>query len=125
MGFKKAEVAELILGMESGCIPKLVAAGHLKSIKEYCPEAQRRLTLITRDSVSKFQETYVSPVEIARATDYGPHTVVAQLSKCGLLPVFDAKTFRATFYVRSDVEKLLRTAPTAIKAKPPLAEIAQ
>jgi hypothetical protein len=112
-GLKKSEAVKMIVGMENGAIPKLISSGHLECIKEYCPKARRTLSLIPRSSVAAFQRTYVSPVEIALSSDDGPHTVVARLSRAGLQPTFDAKTFRATFYLRDQVRECLRSIESA------------
>lgn len=112
-GLKKSEAAKMIVGMENGAIPKLISSGHLECFKGFCPKARRMLSLIPRSSVAAFQLTYVSPVEIALSAGHGPHTIVARLSRAGLQPVFDAKTFRATFYLRSQICEFLRTSESA------------
>ncbi|MEH2468772.1 hypothetical protein V1281_001972 [Nitrobacteraceae bacterium AZCC 2161] len=106
-GLKKSEVVNMIIGMESGSIPKLISAGHLMAVKEYCPKARKTLSLIPRESVTAFQKKYISSVEIARSAACGPHTIVSRFSRSGLEPVFDAKTYRATFYLRSSVDRIL------------------
>lgn len=89
----KLEVTAGMKGMRYEFVVKMIEAGHLQVVKEFCPRVRRQLRLITRESFEAFRSRYVTLTKLGQLKDLHWRIVRRHLTSVGCDPayVWDAR----------------------------------
>lgn len=99
------EEAQAFLGITyDRTVNLLIAAGHLKVVKEFSPDARRLIRAISRDSAESFRSRFVALGELCQRAGIFPKQVRAHLQLAGILPVMLPQTVGAYFYDRKVID---------------------
>ncbi|MCD1642397.1 TniQ family protein [Aurantimonas coralicida] len=99
-GLTSGEVWRMIPGMKDKSMPKFIKAGYFDIIHEQDPETRRTLPMITRESVDRFREKYVSLGELCEKEGAHHATIRQRMDDAGITPVFGMREFGSVFYLR-------------------------
>jgi hypothetical protein len=100
------------LGMRRNGLDLIVAAGHIRTIKD-----ARRLRLLDRADVANFQTRYVSTTELSRSFRTSARTILSRLVDRGCRPAIElalGDRIEIRLYERSVVD-ILRRAPDSVE----------
>lgn len=104
--------ARKTLGMRRNGLDLIVAAGHIRTIKD-----ARRLRLLDRADVARFQTHYVSTTELSRSFRTSARTILFRLAERGCRPAIElalGDRIEIRLYERSVVD-ILRRAPDGVE----------
>lgn len=82
------DVRAEMLGMRYQFVVRMVEAGHLTVVREFCPKVRRHLRLITRESFEAFRDRYVTTSELAHGKDMHWRIVQRHLNSVGWKPAY-------------------------------------
>jgi len=111
-GLTKVEIEAETPGMKHEVLNPLIAAGHLTVAQEFCPDARRRMPVVTRESYEAFKARYLTLTEICRAKNLNVRSAKRHLDAAGLVPAFDPAAFNNVIYERTKaLDAALRDCP--------------
>lgn len=104
-GLTREEALKAISGVSATGLDYLIGAKLLDTFDGHHPQAQRTMTMLATDSVTRFKAQYVTLRELSE--EYGLHykTVKARLKRAGVDPALDPSDANFYAFDRAEVER--------------------
>lgn len=113
----KVEVTAEMKGMRYQFVVRMIAAGHLTVVREFCPKVRRHLRLITRESFEAFRDRFVTLTELGHAKDVHWRIVRRHLTSAGCQPAYVWDARGSAIYERTeDLDAALARLPVGAAA---------